>query len=60
MGKVEAGTVVPGMTLNVMPTGKTLTVDTVMIDEDVVDGAQVGENVNLKVKGVNEEDIHRG
>ena len=60
MGKVEAGTVRAGLTLKVMPTGKLLTIDSVSIDDEEVEAAQVGENVNLKVKGVNEEDIHRG
>ena len=60
MGKVESGTIRPGMKVTVMPTGTTHKVDEVYANEDPVDGARPGENVLVKLNGARTEDIRRG
>lgn len=60
MGKVEAGTLSTGMDVMIMPTGVLTKVDKIFIDEDEVEGARPGENVSFKMKGINDEDLHKG
>ena len=60
MGKVESGTVAPGMDVLLFPLSKPASVDKVLIEDAEVPFATPGENVKIKLKGVGEEDVHKG
>jgi len=60
MGKVESGTIRPGMKVKIMPTRNTYKVDAVWSNEDPVASARVGENVLVKLSGCGMEDIQKG
>ena len=60
MGKVESGTVRPGMKITVMPTNKVYKVDEVWANEDPVSAARPGENVLVKISGAKVADILKG
>mmetsp|Transcript_16942 Transcript_16942/g.36981 ORF Transcript_16942/g.36981 Transcript_16942/m.36981 type:complete len:590 (+) Transcript_16942:140-1909(+) len=60
MGKVESGTIRPGMKVTVMPTRAVYKVDEVCANETPVSGARPGENVLVKLNGAKVEDIRRG
>jgi len=61
MGKVESGTVRPGMKVTLMPTRNTYKIDAVWANEVPVAAARPGENVLLKLGGgCGVEDVQRG
>lgn len=60
MGKCEAGVVKKGDTLVVMPNKAPVKVLTVYRDEQEVNAARPGENLRLRLQGVEEEDISSG
>ncbi|XP_028805394.1 eukaryotic peptide chain release factor GTP-binding subunit ERF3A isoform X2 [Neltuma alba] len=60
MGKVESGTVREGDSLLVMPNKDHVKVVAVFIDEDRVKRAGPGENLRVRISGVEEEDILGG
>lgn len=60
MGKVEAGEAKKGQTLMVMPNRSIVVVDQLWSDEDEVSAVGPGENVKIKLKGIEEEDISSG
>ncbi|XP_061374567.1 uncharacterized protein LOC133316802 [Gastrolobium bilobum] len=60
MGKVESGTVCEGDSLLVMPNKDQVKVVAVFIDEDRVKRAGPGENLRIRLSGVEEEDILSG
>ncbi|KAI7840718.1 hypothetical protein COHA_005534 [Chlorella ohadii] len=60
MGKSEAGVVKKGDTLMVMPNKVPVKVVTVYRDETEVNGARPGENLRLRLQGIEEEDISAG
>jgi len=60
IGKIESGTLIKNSDLIMVPTITKMTCVGVEIDEEEVDVAKVGENVLIKLKGVNEEDILSG
>ncbi|CAD7971043.1 unnamed protein product [Amoebophrya sp. A25] len=61
IGKVEQGRITPGMKCIVQPTGKTCTAVQVIIGEQEVAYATVGENITVKVSGgIAEEDSRKG
>jgi len=60
MGKVESGTVRPGMKIVVMPTNNTYKVDEVWANEDPVSAARPGENVLVKINGAKMADVLKG
>ena len=61
MGKVESGTVRPGMKITLMPTRNKYKVDAVWANEESVAVARPGENVLLKIGGgCGIEDVQRG
>ncbi|KAL4431268.1 hypothetical protein ABPG75_006524 [Micractinium tetrahymenae] len=60
MGKSEAGVVKKGDTLMVMPNKAPVKVLTVYRDEVEVNAARPGENLRLRLQGVEEEDISAG
>jgi peptide chain release factor subunit 3 len=60
LGKVEAGEARKGQTLLVLPNKTQVVVDQLWSDEDEVTAVGPGENVKIKLKGVEEEDISSG
>ncbi|CAL8464442.1 g3977 [Coccomyxa elongata] len=60
MGKSEAGLVRKGDRLYVMPNKTPVTVTTIYRDDDEVQAALGGENLRLRLSGVDEEDIAPG
>lgn len=60
MGKVEAGTIRPGIKVTIMPTRNVYKVDEVYVKEDPVSIAKPGENVLVKLNGARTEDVRRG
>ncbi|KAF8821414.1 putative elongation factor Tu [Cardiosporidium cionae] len=60
VGKVESGTINPGVTCLLMPQKEKIKVLSVFLEDDEVSHALPGENVRLKIVGVEEEQISRG
>ncbi|XP_074040731.1 eukaryotic translation release factor 3 isoform X1 [Leptinotarsa decemlineata] len=60
MGKVESGECKKGQTMLIMPNRTPVTVDMLLSDDDEVNRVIPGENVKIKVKGVEEEDVSPG
>ena len=59
-GKVEAGVLYKGAKVIVMPPKLQSEVMEICIDDDVVDMVKPGENVVVKLKGLEEEDLRQG
>ncbi|XP_030751636.1 eukaryotic peptide chain release factor GTP-binding subunit ERF3A isoform X3 [Sitophilus oryzae] len=60
MGKVESGECRKGQNLVIMPNRTPVVVDQLLSDDDEVSRVIPGENVKIKVKGVEEEDVSPG
>ncbi len=60
MGKVESGTIRPGMKVILMPTRNVYKVDGVWLDEIPLASARPGENVLVKLNGAGMEDVQKG
>jgi peptide chain release factor subunit 3 len=60
MGKVESGQAKKGQALVLMPNRMSVTVDGLWSDDDEVTAVGPGENVKMKLKGVEEEDVSQG
>lgn len=60
MGKVESGTARKGINLLVMPNRTQVSVDQLWSDDEEVTAVGPGENVKIKVKGIEEEDVSPG
>lgn len=60
LGKVDSGNVRVGQTIQMNPNGLTCSVDAIFIGENEFQYALVGENIKLKVKGIEESDINKG
>lgn len=60
MGKVESGTAKKGQNLLVMPNRTQVSVDQLWSDDDEVTSVGPGENVKIKLKGIEEEDVSPG
>lgn len=60
MGKVESGQAKKGQTLIIMPNRTTVTVDQLWSDDDEVTAVGPGENVKIKLKGIEEEEVSSG
>eukprot|EP00549_Striatella_unipunctata_P025866 CAMPEP_0118714690 /NCGR_PEP_ID=MMETSP0800-20121206/26358_1 /TAXON_ID=210618 ORGANISM="Striatella unipunctata, Strain CCMP2910" /NCGR_SAMPLE_ID=MMETSP0800 /ASSEMBLY_ACC=CAM_ASM_000638 /LENGTH=594 /DNA_ID=CAMNT_0006620573 /DNA_START=40 /DNA_END=1824 /DNA_ORIENTATION=+ len=60
MGKVESGTVRPGMKIQMMPTRQEYKIDAVWVNEAPVRAARPGENILIKVGGAGVEDVLKG
>ncbi|KAI8435967.1 hypothetical protein MSG28_004126 [Choristoneura fumiferana] len=60
MGKVEAGTTRKGSTLFLMPNRVQVNVDQLWSDDIEVTSIGPGENVKVKLKGIEEEDVSPG
>merc|ERR1719444_263632 len=60
IGKVEQGTVRPGMKCIVMPINQKCTVQSVFINDEEMQYACCGENVTLKMGGISESELAKG
>ncbi|WCJ42040.1 GTP binding Elongation factor Tu family protein [Euphorbia peplus] len=60
MGKVESGSVTEGDTLLVMPNKTQVKVLAVYIDENKVKRAEPGENLRIRLSGIDDDDILPG
>merc|ERR550537_743938 len=60
IGKVESGQVKPGMKMVITPVGHKCTVTGVFINEEEMQWAGVGENVVLKMSGVQDDSLQKG
>ncbi|ORZ39073.1 P-loop containing nucleoside triphosphate hydrolase protein [Catenaria anguillulae PL171] len=60
MGKVEAGRILKGQSVLLVPNKIRGEVISVAVDDVEVTAAQAGDNVNVKVKGIEEEDVVNG
>ncbi|XP_052143638.1 uncharacterized protein LOC127763087 isoform X2 [Oryza glaberrima] len=60
MGKIESGTISEGDNMLVMPNKANVKVISVHCDEDRVRSAAPGENVRVKLSGIEEDDITAG
>lgn len=60
MGKVESGTAKKGQNLLVMPNRTQVSIDQLWSDEEEVTSVCSGENVKMKLKGIEEEDVSPG
>ncbi|KAG5675326.1 hypothetical protein PVAND_005237 [Polypedilum vanderplanki] len=60
MGKVESGMAKKGQNLLVMPNRTQVAVDQLWSDEEEVTSVGPGENVKIKLKGIEEEDVSPG
>jgi len=59
-GKIESGCVVLGDELTILPAKTKLTVEGILVENTEIEKAYPGDNVHLKVKGVDETDFHPG
>jgi peptide chain release factor subunit 3 len=60
LGKLECGTLRVGQDLLMMPVGQRATLIGLIIEDTDVGIAKTGENVVLKLKGIEEEEVHEG
>ena len=60
VGKIESGTLVKNSNIVMVPTMNTIQCTGISIDEVDVDVAKTGENVLVKLKGIEEEDVMSG
>ncbi|KAF0303049.1 Eukaryotic peptide chain release factor GTP-binding subunit ERF3A [Amphibalanus amphitrite] len=60
LGKVESGTCKKGQTLLLMPNRTSVQVDALWSDDEEVTSVIGGENVKIRLKGVDENDISSG
>jgi peptide chain release factor subunit 3 len=60
IGKVEQGIVYPGTKAVMMPTNVQTEITSVFIEDDEVSHALPGENIRVRLKGVEEEQVSKG
>lgn len=60
IGKLESGTIYKGQTYTMMPNKQMVKVTKLMADEKEVDMAIAGENLEIKISNIEEEDIGKG
>ncbi|KAK6180762.1 hypothetical protein SNE40_008756 [Patella caerulea] len=60
LGKIESGVISKNLQLLLMPNKQTVKVTQIWSDEDDADEAWPGENVKLKLGGVEEDDVSQG
>ncbi|KAL3898406.1 MAG: hypothetical protein SGCHY_002763 [Lobulomycetales sp.] len=59
-GKIESGYVREGQKILIMPNKKNAEVTSVVMEEEEVPAARSGDNVRIRVKGLEEEDVSAG
>jgi len=60
MGKVEAGVCFVGQKICVCPNLQEVKVESIVVNENEVEGAGTGENVLLRCSGLNENEVSKG
>jgi len=60
LGKLESGQIIRGQTYTLMPNRVMIKVTQVLTDDIEVDCANAGENLKIKVDGIEEEDVGSG
>ncbi|RZF35437.1 hypothetical protein LSTR_LSTR006981 [Laodelphax striatellus] len=60
MGKVESGEMKKGQSMLLMPNRTPVTVDQLWSDDEEVTSVSPGENIKVKLKGIEEEDVSPG
>ncbi|KXJ26621.1 eukaryotic peptide chain release factor GTP-binding subunit ERF3A [Exaiptasia diaphana] len=60
LGKVESGRINKGQSLILMPNKVNVEILTVIYDDEEMNNAKAGDNVKLRLKGVEEEDVSPG
>lgn len=60
LGKLESGQIIRGQTYTLMPNRVMIKVTQVLTDDIEVDCANAGENLKIKVDGIEEDDIQSG
>ncbi|XP_071960443.1 eukaryotic peptide chain release factor GTP-binding subunit ERF3A-like [Antedon mediterranea] len=60
LGKIESGEVGKGSSLLLMPNKTPVEVLTILVDDDERNSASAGDNVKVKVRGVEEDDVSSG
>lgn len=60
LGKLQSGVISKGQKLVLMPNRHAVIVDSLYADEEEIDRARSGDNVKVKLKGIEEEDIQPG
>uniref|UniRef100_A0A5K3FIS8 Tr-type G domain-containing protein n=2 Tax=Mesocestoides corti TaxID=53468 RepID=A0A5K3FIS8_MESCO len=60
MGKIESGSLIRGQVLTMMPNKVSVEVLQILNDDVDVEGSSAGDNVKLKLKNVEEEDVSPG
>ncbi|CAG0881097.1 unnamed protein product [Darwinula stevensoni] len=60
LGKVESGSCTKGQSLLLMPNRTSVIVDQLWSDDDEVTQVSSGENVKIKLKGIEEDDVSSG
>mmetsp|Transcript_36551 Transcript_36551/g.85794 ORF Transcript_36551/g.85794 Transcript_36551/m.85794 type:complete len:567 (+) Transcript_36551:95-1795(+) len=60
MGKLEAGTIKTGESLIVLPNKTAITVEQIFVDQYELSEALPGDNIKMKIKGVEEEQLRNG
>ena len=60
VGRVETGTLKPGMTVKFSPSGIKTEVKSIEMHHEMLDKAEPGDNVGFNIKGVTVKDIRRG
>lgn len=60
LGKLEAGTLVKDTNLMMMPNKVIVQCTGITVEETEVDAAKPGENVLVRIKGIEEEDVQEG
>eukprot|EP00761_Pharyngomonas_kirbyi_P010805 gb/GECH01010828.1/.p1 GENE.gb/GECH01010828.1/~~gb/GECH01010828.1/.p1 ORF type:complete len:469 (+),score=121.14 gb/GECH01010828.1/:1-1407(+) len=59
-GKLESGVIKTNDKLTIMPSRKTAEITNISIDNNTIETAQPGDNLRLRVKGVDEGDVNIG
>lgn len=60
MGKLQSGVMKKGLKLLVMPNSVPVTVEEILMDDQEVEFAQSGDNIKVRLKGIEEEDVMPG
>ncbi|NRA87779.1 MAG: hypothetical protein HRU28_10385, partial [Rhizobiales bacterium] len=59
-GKVESGSFTPGDKLMILPTKKECIIENIKTDSTEMEKAYPNDNIHIKVKNIDENDIRRG
>jgi len=60
LGKIASGTMEKGQTVLALPSNTTMTINTIVVDEVEIDKAVAGDNVQLRIRSVDDEVVKTG